>query len=90
MTADRDGTLPAMIHVRATINLAGLPRGAEAMVDPEDPYIAGCLKGGYLVRIPTVDRSPDQAPDVGPVDDEAETDAVVPPEDPPAAEQLPA
>lgn len=36
--------------VRATLNLSGLPRGAHALVDPSDSYMADALKSGVLVR----------------------------------------
>lgn len=42
--------------VRATINLPGLPRGEEVLVDDEDPYMADCLKTGLLVP---VEKTPD-------------------------------
>ncbi len=47
-----EGKTPEVTHltVRATVNLAGLRAGATALVDPRQPYIADCLKAGYLVE----------------------------------------
>lgn len=42
------------VRARACVNLAGLRFGQEALVDPSDPYIAGLLRGGLLVRIEDV------------------------------------
>lgn len=38
-----------LILVRATVNLARLPAGREAWVDPADPYIAALIRRGLLV-----------------------------------------
>lgn len=43
MTDDR------LIEVRAAIHLPGLPVGAVALVDPDEPYVARCLAAGYVV-----------------------------------------
>lgn len=55
VTGDKtpEGTAPEqrLIEVRATVNLAGLRAGATATVDPSQPYISDCLKGGYLVPV---------------------------------------
>jgi hypothetical protein len=40
---------PRMIVARATVNLQGLRRGREAVVDPSIPYIARALETGALV-----------------------------------------
>lgn len=53
-----DGRIPA----RATVSLAGLGVGQEALVDPSNPYIAGLLDGEYLVPV-----------DPGPVEGSAAT-----------------
>jgi hypothetical protein len=78
------------IPVRATINLPGLARGKEALVDPDDPYIAGCLERGRLVRIPPEDRAADIPADDGPVDDEPQTDEAAPPDEPALEPEPPA
>lgn len=44
-----DDTSGGLLRVRATVGLRGLPRGAEAFVDPANPYIAGALERGVLV-----------------------------------------
>lgn len=38
------------IEVRATVNLPGVSHGQVVEVDPSDPYMAGCLRKGLLVR----------------------------------------
>lgn len=38
-----------LVEVRATVSLPKLSVGRVALVDPGDPYIAGCLKRGTLV-----------------------------------------
>jgi hypothetical protein len=59
------------VPVTATINLPGLGLGREALVDPDDPYIADCLARGYLVREATRGEAAEVAPDpVVPDDDE--------------------
>lgn len=40
---------PQEILVRATVHLPDLPVGAEAYVDPRDPYMAQLLAGRLLV-----------------------------------------
>lgn len=47
--ADLDA--PSALLVRAAIHLPGFPLGAEALVDPNLPYIAGCLIAGYIVPV---------------------------------------
>jgi hypothetical protein len=42
---------PQPIEARATINLPGLPAGQSATVHPDDPYIAGLIRRGYLVTV---------------------------------------
>lgn len=37
------------VEVRATITFNGLRRGAVVLVDPDDPYIATCLRNQYLI-----------------------------------------
>lgn len=39
---------PTTVEARTTINLPGLPAGNTATVHPDDPYIAGLLRRGYL------------------------------------------
>lgn len=46
------------IAVRATVNLAGLPAGTEALVDPDDPFIALCLERRLLVPLPPAPAAP--------------------------------
>lgn len=45
-----------LLHVRATVNLSGLPVGATALVNPDIAYIAGLLEHEYLVPEPEPDR----------------------------------
>jgi len=48
-----------LVHVRATAHLPrhpggylpALPRGSEALVDADDPYIQGLLGGGWLIPL---------------------------------------
>lgn len=42
---------PVEIWARATINLPGLARGQEALVDPTVPYIGAALENRYLIAI---------------------------------------
>lgn len=42
--------MTGLVRVRASVNLAGLRRGTEALVNPDDPYIAALIKKGILVR----------------------------------------
>lgn len=44
-----------LIAVRATINLPGLRHGRVAIANPEEPYVAECLRWGWLVREPDLD-----------------------------------
>lgn len=46
------------ILVEATIHLWRLPPGRRVYVDPSQPYIAGLLEQGYLVRIWESDDAP--------------------------------
>jgi hypothetical protein len=52
VTEDKTPEDPQLLEVRATVNLAGLRAGETALVDPAQPYIADCLKSGYLVALP--------------------------------------
>jgi len=47
-----------LIAVRATVNLDGLRRGDEALVDPTNPNIADWLNAQYLIPLPA-DEQPD-------------------------------
>lgn len=53
-----------LIRVRASISLSGLSVGREARVDPTDPYIAECIRSGYLVPLEpyTAPAAPPAAP----------------------------
>lgn len=42
-------TPEGLLLIRATINLPGLRRGEQALVDPEEEYIAECLASGVIV-----------------------------------------
>lgn len=48
---------PRYILVYATVNLDGLRRGEEALVDPENANIAAWLNAQYLVPLPA-DQQP--------------------------------
>lgn len=81
------------VRAKSTIKLPGIALGAIVTVDPDIPYIASTLKAGLLIRVdedgheikekpPPVDTdpAPDLKPHEGPIEDEDETDAVVPPD----------
>lgn len=42
---------PTELLVQATVHLPGLPVGATALVDPNDPYMATLLAGRLLVAV---------------------------------------
>lgn len=42
---------PDLIEVRATVHLHGLRPGDVVRVDPNDDYVAACLRGQALVRV---------------------------------------
>jgi hypothetical protein len=56
VTTDKTPEVTPLVTVRATVNLNGLRAGATALVDPNQPYIADCLKTGYLVLEPEGDE----------------------------------
>ena len=39
------------LYVRSTINLAGLPTGAEAWIDADDAQFAPLLEARYLIPV---------------------------------------
>jgi hypothetical protein len=39
------------LRVVSTINLPGLPAGTETTTDPDVPYVAGCLRAGFLIPL---------------------------------------
>lgn len=43
--------VPELLPVRAAIHLPDLPLGWEALVDPNDPYIAGLIAANLLVPL---------------------------------------
>jgi hypothetical protein len=49
---------PQLIAVVATVNLDGLRRGEEALVDPTNANVAAWLNALYLIPLPA-DEQPD-------------------------------
>lgn len=77
--------------MRASVNLPRLPAGAEALVDPNDPYIARAIANKVLVPVDeTTPAPPAEMPVEAPVEPVAVTEApaeVVAPPAPPEPEK---
>jgi hypothetical protein len=65
------------VWVRASIHLAGMRPGQVEYVNPDDPYVAECLEGGYLQRLATRGDVSDEEPVAGGDGATAEPDPVV-------------
>jgi hypothetical protein len=53
------------VLVRATVNLPGLSRGEEVLVDDSSPYMAECLEAKLLVPVVQVAPEPEPEPSPG-------------------------